>query len=580
MIKFSKTYRIPFLLTLCLFFVHVLSKDYNSKYEKPIAGDAQAYYAYLPALFIYNDLSYSFLEQINAKYYVPSNTKSFLNDVEDKKVNKTFPGVAILYAPFFLIAHGLAAILGLEADGYSFIYQLLFDIALWFYLLLGLVLLQAVLTKLAFRKVIVEVTTVVLVLATNMFFYSFYDQSVTHIFNFFLINGLVLTCLKFSETSNANLSYIIGLSLGLIAITRPTNVLVFGVLFFFLPSLKFYKTLLKPAIFLRIIAGALPFIIVPFVLWKLQTNHYVVYSYGEEGFDFFNPELYNFLFSFLKGWFVYTPIAFLALAVGFYILFKSDRKKFYSGILFYALSIYVFSSWWCWYYGAGMGQRVMIDHYIILAFILATVFNHYWNKVAGRIVLLSITVLFIGLNIAQAYQIRYGILSNGTPTKAAYLDNFLSFEKRAKVYPYEHWLLEREQGLSLERGSPSIISGNSYYFEDEWALRVQEKEPFSANLILPKFSLRKGSHLIISFKARARTIVKDTRVVYQYNGDFGTFYLAPYLKKDNWIDIDFLIEPMENINEPIELYIWNADSKEKVEVKQFYLRHYFSDGYY
>src|SRR5690606_37835919 len=105
-------------------------------YERPIAGDAQAYYAYLPALFIYQDFSYDFVEEVNEKYYPSELQKTFLKDVGTGVVNKTFPGVSILYLPFFIIAHGIALIFGLPGDCYSNTYQVLFDVVLWVYLLL------------------------------------------------------------------------------------------------------------------------------------------------------------------------------------------------------------------------------------------------------------------------------------------------------------------------------------------------------------------------------------------------------------------------------------------------------------
>ena len=69
MIRRIKSYKIPFLITLSLLVFHFIQKDFSNPYERPIAGDAQAYYAYLPATFIYGDYSYEFIPEINEKYY-------------------------------------------------------------------------------------------------------------------------------------------------------------------------------------------------------------------------------------------------------------------------------------------------------------------------------------------------------------------------------------------------------------------------------------------------------------------------------------------------------------------------------
>ena len=117
MINKFKNYRIAFLLILFLATLHFWSKDITNPYQKPITGDAEAYYAYLPAIFIYGDLDYTFTKEIEAKHYVSGRSKSFVIEVDGEKVNKTFPGLALLYLPFFLIAHGLAMLFDLDADG-------------------------------------------------------------------------------------------------------------------------------------------------------------------------------------------------------------------------------------------------------------------------------------------------------------------------------------------------------------------------------------------------------------------------------------------------------------------------------
>ena len=188
MINFLKTQKAIIGLVVILFTFHFLSKDITDPYEHPIAGDAQAYYAYLPAIFIYQDLDYQFIDKAAAPHYPAGHLKDFVVDVEGQKVNKTFPGVTVLYAPFFFAGHLSAKILGKPADGYSSIYQLWFDIGIWIYFLFSLVFMRKSLEKLQFSIKISLFTTILIALGTNIFFYTVYDQSVTHIHNFFMIN--------------------------------------------------------------------------------------------------------------------------------------------------------------------------------------------------------------------------------------------------------------------------------------------------------------------------------------------------------------------------------------------------------
>ena len=229
--------KVPITIVLGLFLVLLISKDFNNPNQRSITGDAEAYYAYLPAIIIYHDLDYNFLSEVNKKYYA-DNTKDFLIDFQGEKVNKTFPGIALLYLPFFLIAHVLTFLFGAEMDGYSSIYQVCFTIGHFVYLLLGLMAMQKVLLQLSFSK---QITNWVLL----MFFYVVFDQSVTHIHNFFLINYCLLNILKHRESGTLKFIYTALFTLALIGITRPTNVLVIGLIIFFIPTVSFYRELLQ-----------------------------------------------------------------------------------------------------------------------------------------------------------------------------------------------------------------------------------------------------------------------------------------------------------------------------------------------
>ncbi|MFT5818933.1 MAG: hypothetical protein ACI8ZM_000154 [Crocinitomix sp.] len=583
MIRRITSYKTPLLLTLALLVLHFAQKDFSNPYERPIAGDAQAYYAYLPATFIYGDFSYEFIPEINAKYYPESHQKSFLKPVGDGKVNKTFPGVALLYLPFFLMAHTLALIFGADADGYSNIYQVCFDLGLWTYLFLGLVFFIKVLQKMAISKRIAVWSSLIVLLGTNMVFYSVYDQSVTHIYNFFMINALLYYLIKFKENKQFKPLGVALFLFALIGITRPTNVLVVGLIFFFIPDLKFYKSLFSYCFQAKNIIRIVPILggvlIIPFILWKVQTGNWVVYSYGDEGFNFSNPHLSEFLFSYLKGWFIYTPLLLLILLVGFYFLFKSNKKRFTIALFFYAMCIYVFSSWWCWYYGAGMGQRVMIDHYILAGFLLAIILQNIQSSTVKKWLFGSFAFLCIGLNFAQAYQIRHGILTGGSATVDQYWDNFLSFEKKAQVYPHEHWVLEELESLTLSPEDPAITKGQSYMVDGIWSVQVSSYDNYSASLESNLKNLRKGSKVSIAFEARARDLIQETRVILDLDGKRQIFTLSPYLKKDEWVKIEYLIEPQELMVNPMLLYFWNGGSEEKVEFKNMQFKHYFSEDY-
>ena len=72
-------YKFPIFLVCVLYLTHLYTKDFSSPYQKPIVGDSKAYYAYLPAILIYQDSQYGFIDDYEQKYYANNQRKDFLN---------------------------------------------------------------------------------------------------------------------------------------------------------------------------------------------------------------------------------------------------------------------------------------------------------------------------------------------------------------------------------------------------------------------------------------------------------------------------------------------------------------------
>jgi len=585
MFRFIKQHKFIFLLVGTLFVFHLLSKDIRSPYERPIAGDAQAYYAYLPAIFIYDDLDYQFMETHAAQYYAPGHLKDFVNEVDGEKVNKTFPGVTVLYSPFFFFAHVHALIAGKPADGFSTIYQFWFDVGFWIYFLFSLIFAKKILEKLRFDSKTILFSIFTIVLATNIFFYTVYDQSVTHIYNLFLINGLILCLLNFKEKQQHKWLVIALFLFALIGITRPTNILIVGLVLFFIPDVNFYKQLFKTVFSVHIWKFILlPLIVffIPFALWKMQTGNWVVYSYGEEGFDFKNPYFFDFLWSYTKGWMTYTPIVVPLLLIGFWQLLKRSKPQFVIGLVFYLGCIYIFSSWWCWYYGAGMSQRVMIDHYILLLFLGCLSIEWLTEQPIRKYVASAGIALFGFLNIAQAYQIKTGIIQFGSATKEQYWDNFLSFQKKARVYPKMHW--KEQENINFYLKSPQ--KGENYIKNEKgFETFINSENTYSTVFGQECNTIGNSSKLILSFEAKADQKIMNSRAVvslYEKKTEAAStfvFYFEELLHADEWTLMEFLIEPQNIFSNYVELFFWNGNSNEQITFRNFKLTHYTTTEY-
>lgn len=574
MISFLKKERVIILFVGALYIFHWFAKDIRSPYERPIAGDAQAYYSYLPALFIYQDLDYEFIETDAKQYYPPGGIKDFIFEAPNgEKVNKTFPGVAILYAPFFFAAHVCALTLGLPADGFSSVYQVFFDFGLWVYFLFSLIFLRKLLEKLRFSSKIALFSTILVAFGTNIFFYTVYDQSVTHIFNFFMINGMLLALAMWYDDGKSKWLLIALMLLALIGITRPTNILVIGLIFIIFDPKSIIMDVFR-SIFSKkwwiYVVSVLPILAIPFLLWKAQTGNWIVYSYGEEGFDFTDPHFFEFIFSYTKGWMTYTPIVIPILILGGIALFKISKKKFFYVLGFYVLCIYVFSSWWCWYYGAGMSQRVMIDHYVLLAFLLASGLKMIWENKIWRNTYLSFLIILGLFNIAQAHQIKIGVIQNGSITQEGYWDSFLVLNQRARVYPRDNWEFVESKQIS----APS------------WQSEVSETAEYSELVSAPMKDIQPGSKLVLSFEAKSISEVEHSRAVLRLKDkttkeDIGIpYFLKAFVHKDEWVLMEFLYEPTIVYTDSIKVFFWNGSTQEKVEFRNVKYETFYSEDYY
>ena len=136
-------------------------RQLNSPWFPIIGGDGIGYYSYLPARYIYHDTNYDF-KWFNKAYndnYIggfANPEDNFMVQYKDKRINKYYPGLSLLWTPFFFIAHVIAEPLGYIADGYSLPYQVAIAIASLCYLFLGLYYLRKLLQKL-FRNELVSV---------------------------------------------------------------------------------------------------------------------------------------------------------------------------------------------------------------------------------------------------------------------------------------------------------------------------------------------------------------------------------------------------------------------------------------
>src|ERR1019366_6746716 len=139
-------------LTIALILLLMIAITSNLNWGKDnwkgiIQSDGKGYYAYLPATFIYKDLNFGFFKKIEEeKYYDKNHYYDYRSNSNNKTISKYYCGTAIAEFPFFLIAHISSYLLHFDLDGYSKLYMILISIGALFYLLIGLLYLNAILS--------------------------------------------------------------------------------------------------------------------------------------------------------------------------------------------------------------------------------------------------------------------------------------------------------------------------------------------------------------------------------------------------------------------------------------------------
>lgn len=457
---------IPELLVLVYAILFLLTKNPENKWDRVIVSDGKGYYAYLTAIFIYGDTDFGFIDSYESKYYPESGDlyKDFRFDTGKGIVNKYFPGPAVLWLPFFSTAHAVAHLTAYDADGYSLPYQLAVAFAAFFYFWLALLLLRKILRFYSDNETFIAWTIVVTALATNLIYYTVNAGCQVHVYNFFLINAFVysvILAVKHSKTVHYSMA---ALSLGVILISRPQN----GIIVFAIPFLagnqsafySFFRNLIRnpKTLTLSSIAVALP-ILIPVTFWYFKTGNLLVYSYGKETYDLTNPHLLKFLFSFEKGWMLYTPVAALSV-LGLIFMFRRNRWQSISLAAFLFLVVYFLSSWWIWTYTSYISQRVMIDFYVFIPIMLLYIF-HGISSYRGTIFFKIILILFISLNVMQHFQQLNWVYPAGPVTAKSYFKSFFKFSKGSTFMIPENEIKSRQLYFTdFEKAAPLFTNAD------------------------------------------------------------------------------------------------------------------------
>lgn len=434
--------------------------------ENTFQADVAWYYSYLPATFLFNDISLEFTDTL------PEEIKKQIKyiSLEENRLIKTTMGLSYIYAPFFFIGHIIAKVFEYPLNGYSLPYRLALVFSNFFFLVFGVIFLRKLLL-LFFSDLATALSITAIVAGTNLIYYSTFLIGMSHVYGFTLYILFIYYTIKWFKTQEIKYSIILGFIAGLLILIRPTNILI--VLIFILCGIRNFKDIkLNIQLFLKnywqvILIILIAFIIwIPqFIYWKKVTNHFIFFSYTGERFFFNQPQIIKALFSYRNGWILYSPAIILGF-IGFITFRKYKTGLFIAIAIFTLLYIYITSSWWCWWF-PGFGNRAYIEASALLALPLASLVDYFKrNKIAITAIFLII-VAFVYYHDLYIKQFRNHAYDYHGMTKKSYWTMFLKAKvpKSERIYfEYPHYekALEGKEGIRKK------------YIEDRYGVLVDE----------------------------------------------------------------------------------------------------------
>ncbi len=398
-------------------FVPKLSEIASGEDKCICAYDGYGYYLYLPHFFEKGDLNITqeWAQKLQNEYCDGVYAYQIVRTPQGKELNTYHLGQAFIELPSYLVGDLFARMFGYKTDGFSKPYYIVFILNVLLFIFIGLLYLRKLLLIYLSEKM-VAITIIVLYLASNIYTTFFLQYDLQHLFLFALNSVFLYHTVQFTRKQSRKHLLLSAIILGLTVAIRPTQVL----LGLFPTILLLHSYGIRIAFFKRIwIYPAIG------LLWNLPQIAYWWIIGGEpfvpnlhsEDIVLSDPNISDFLFSYKKGWLLYSPIFLLSIH-GLHVAFKKHKAIFWSCISFLPIYVWVMSSWECWWYAQSYGSRVMVDIYPVIAILLGLSISH-WKT---RIVKLIGYTFLAGCSLLTTIQIHQGF------------KGYLSFENMTKQH--------------------------------------------------------------------------------------------------------------------------------------------------
>jgi hypothetical protein len=444
-----------------------------------------------------------------------------------------------------------------------------------------------------FDDKITTITLILLFIGSNIFFFTTLGSDVPHVYVFTLLTALLYLTHRWHETPRKATAAAIGILTGLIAICRPSGALAILIPLFW--GVYNRQSLVEKIQLLKknashvalLVAGGLLGILPQLLYWLYASGQVIFNSYDDpqSGLDLLNPRIIYVLFGFRKGLYIYSTMMIFA-TIGFYYLYKYNRKLFLPVLLFFISNVYIIS---CYSSLVSFGWRAFIESHAVLAIPLGYfTFNVFRQRLVLKVSLLIILLLILALNLFKIYQLSIGVIDGSRMTREYYMNTF--FKTTVSDEDRELLLIKRSEtnkdefinpgkyqrkNLGLvdyedlkEKGKKN--TEDSIVYKGNYSLKLDSNNIYSEPLRMVYSDITSGDHAWIRAsvnvfptsqedlnKALLVVSFKNVKGIYKYRAfNFKDLNIEAKLNQWNLLTFDYLTPEVRSSNDKLEVYVW------------------------
>ena len=418
------------------------------------ASDEIQYFSYLRSLWFDGDLSF----ENEYRYFYDRGIaatdgfrETFLERQTETGRRLTFAtiGCAILWAPFYAAGDAVARLTGAPADGFSkpYVAAVAYGSAVYGFLSLVLAILAA-------RRLQLEGFGAALAiwLGTPLIFYMYVAPVFAHAASAFAVALFIYVWLRVRDRWTPRGAFALGAAGALMAMVREQDAFfAFGAaLDFVLWSWRNRDSLTPKALSVLAAAAAFAIVYAPQAAAYLVLNGRIgPHSSVGRKMNWMSPHALQVLFSPEHGFFVWTPLALIAIA-GLMLILRPKGRSYlqirnrhlgYAMALMFLLQVYVSGAVESWTVAGAFGQRRFIALTAILVIGCAALQAKAGSR---RWLLTAVTVIAVYWNLALSAEFATGLMNRQKlePRKNAY-DAFVTLPAQAPSLIYRY-LVDRQ----------------------------------------------------------------------------------------------------------------------------------------